>query len=278
MRALVTGSNSGFGRAIVGQLADAGMDVVASARRPEAAADLRREREGGRGAVDVAVLDVAVESSREQAIDEVFTRYGAIDVLVNNAGILRVGSLEDMPPKTLEQMFATNFFGPVDLARRLLPQMRARGAGRIVNVTAIGAVLCTPFLGAYCATKHALDSASASMDLEVRSFGVRVCSVLPGAFRTAIAANLSGDAEPPGAYAELVEDFASGLAERIEGGPDDLTPVTRAVLAAATDSAPRSRYLVGGPPHLGPLVDSLEAAHLAEAQRLGLEDGHDVRA
>lgn len=268
-RIVVTGSNSGFGRAIVEGFVRRGDDVVATMRRTEAGSDLERDRADGTGSVRVVELDVTDARSRREAVRTIIADHGTVDTLVNNAGFLHIGSVEDTSPEITERIYATNLFGPVELSRQFLPHMREQRAGRIVNVTAIGAVLCTPYLSAYCATKHALDAVSSALDLEVRPFGIRVSSVLPGAFRTEIFGNQPAS-EDSDVYRLATETFRAGLADRIEGSSSDLRPVVEAVLEAATAVSPEPRYLVGGPDHLGPLVLALNEAHVREAERLGL--------
>lgn len=269
MNVVVTGSSSGFGRAIVEGFARRGDTVIATVRRPEDNQDLVREATGQRGAVHLVQLDVADDASRHAAVAQILGEHGQIDVLVNNAGMIYIGSVEDTPSEVNERIFATNYFGPVELTRLVLPAMRASGAGRVVNVTAIGAVLCTPFLSSYCATKHALDATSCALDLEVRPFGIRVSSVLPGAFRTEIIGKMPEGSDSD-AYAASTGDFRDGLQQRIASASDDLSAVVDAVVDAATSASPEARYQVGGPDYLAPMVEILNDAHAKEAARLGL--------
>lgn len=270
---LVSGTSSGFGRAICLDLLRRGQTVVAGMRRPEAASELlERCRADGLPPPDVVGLDVTSHASRSAAVEGTLARHRRIDVLVNNAGIMHVGAFEDTPPSVFHDVLATNVTGTLELTRCVLPAMRAEGAGRIVNVTAIGALLSTPFLSAYVASKHALDAVAGALDLELRPFGIRSLSVLPGAFRTAIMSNSApaGDSPP---YAELASTFRSGLASRIDDGPADLSPITDAVARAAFDPDPPQRQVVAGRAmgtELAPVVEQLERLHHAEAQRLGL--------
>jgi NAD(P)-dependent dehydrogenase (short-subunit alcohol dehydrogenase family) len=243
---LVTGASSGFGRAIAEAFAARGDTVFGASRRPVAAPG-----------VTPVELDVTDRASRARALESV----GEVDVLVNNAGVLEVSSWEDQDESSLRAIFETNVFGPIALARAVIPGMRARGHGRIVNVSAIGAINPTAFLGAYTASKHALDAVSASLDAEVRPFGIRVAAVLPGAFETAILSRAPAR-ENGGPYAEAVAAYRSGLAQRLEDGGSDYSRVVAAVVAAATDDHPRRRTLVAGERMtelLGPIVDQLEA-------------------
>jgi NAD(P)-dependent dehydrogenase (short-subunit alcohol dehydrogenase family) len=168
MRILVTGAGSGIGRATAEVLAARGHEVVATARRPEVLAEL-----------DVALrlpLDVTSDASVAACLAEA----GELDALVNNAGITETGPLETYPQEALQRMFETNVFGPMRLIRGVVPAMRERGAGVIVNVTSVEGKVAAPLAGAYCATKHALEALSESLAFEVGHFGVRVAIVEPG--------------------------------------------------------------------------------------------------
>jgi NAD(P)-dependent dehydrogenase (short-subunit alcohol dehydrogenase family) len=247
--------------------AERGWTVIATMRTPTAADPAL----GSRSNVEVLELDVTDGASRERLIEEVVRRHGRIDVLVNNAGVGLVASVEDTEDRAERRLFETNYFGPVALIRKVLPIMRAQGGGRIVNVTAIGAIFSTPLLAAYCATKHALDAVSAAVDIEARPFGVRSSSVLPGQYRTSIT-----DKSPPpvitGAYRRIAEDMARSRAARMADVQTDLSPVAAAVLEAATAAEPCPRYLVGEgiADELETCVGELERLHRFDACRAGL--------
>ncbi len=163
-------------------------------------------------------------------------------------------------------MFDTNVFGAVAVTRAVLPYMRQRQAGRVIFVNAIGGILTTAYLGAYCASKHALDCIAAVFDLEVRPFGIRVSSVFPSAFRTSMSQNnvaLLGEGTD---YFEPTRAYREGLSQRIQNGPSDLSPVVDAIIDAATNPDPPLRYLVA--PHLKeilePAVNVLDGLHERE--------------
>jgi NAD(P)-dependent dehydrogenase (short-subunit alcohol dehydrogenase family) len=130
------------------------------------------------------------------------------------------------------------------MMRLVLPIMRDQASGRIVNITAIGAIFATPLYSAYCASKHALDSISAGADIDVRSFGVRVISVLPGQFKTSIAEKRlqSGLSAP---YQALSDAMARARAKRTSDVLTELSPVVNATIEAATHPDPKPRYVVG---------------------------------
>lgn len=269
---IVTGANSGFGQAIASAFAWRGDSVAAAMRTPARGTALLGAVAGAPGSLEIVRLDVTDAESMVTAVAEVIDRFGSVDVLVNNAGISHIGAFEDTPPETVERIFATNVLGPLELTRLVLPHMRAAGSGRIINVTAIGAVLCTPYLAAYVGSKHALDAATAALDLEVRPFGIRAVSVLPGPFRTSIAdtSDDDTDSEP---YRDAAGGFRTGLRQRMDAASDDLSGVVTAVVEAATSPAPAPRTVVASEvmtSTLAPMINLLVGLHDAEAERLGL--------
>ena len=263
---LITGCSSGFGAAIALAFAGRGDEVVATMRDPDRAPATLK----GLDNVEIAPLDVTDEGSRRAALDLVVGRYGRIDTLVNNAGIVASAAIEDTPEDLSRRIFEANYFGPVELMRAVLPIMRGQGGGRIVTVTAIGAILSTPLLGVYCASKHALDCAAAVVDIEGRPFGVRAPSVLPGQFKTAIMDKATRIVTEP--YQGISAALQATRASRAADVLSDLSPVTDAVIAAATDPEPKARYLagVGLALEVEPSIAELERLQSLGAQRSGL--------
>jgi NAD(P)-dependent dehydrogenase (short-subunit alcohol dehydrogenase family) len=264
---LITGCSSGFGLEFVRAFSQRGDRVVATVRDPSRAGVLDALVATEASAdVDIQQLDVRRQESIDATVRATLERYGRIDVLVNNAGIGAVGALEDVGDAVLRQVFDTNVFGAVALTRAVLPTMRRQGSGRIVFISAIGALLKTPYLGAYCASKHAIDCIAATFDIELRAFGVRASSVLPSAFQTRITDNMSTAFDDDSPYASAAREYYAGLSARVRNGPSDLSPVAAAVVEAATSEDPLQRYLVA--PHLadvlGPLVSTLEQLHQRE--------------
>ena len=263
---LITGCSSGFGEALALAFARRGDTVVATMRNPDAAPATLKGFEN----IEIAPLDVTDEGSRRFALDRTVSRHGRIDTLVNNAGIVAAASIEDTPEELSRRIFEANYFGPVELMRAVLPIMRGQGGGRIVTVTAIGAILSTPLLGVYCASKHALDCAAAVVDIEGRPFGVRAPSVLPGQFQTAIMDKATRIVTEP--YRGISDALQAARARHAADFLADLTPVTDAVIAAATDPEPKARYLagVGLALEVEPSIAELERLQSLGAQRSGL--------
>lgn len=265
--ALITGCSSGFGEAMAIAFAKRGYQVVATMRKPESApVSLKALVAAKPDDVMLAALDVTDADMRKAIIKQTVSRFGRIDLLINNAGVGARGSFEDTPDSQWRMMFETNLFGPLDLIRQALPVMRAQGAGRVINVTSVAAFLKTPFMSAYCASKHALDTATAAMDVETRSFGVRVVSVMPGPFKTALPQkSLDRSASQP--YAAIAESFNRNFDGLEAKAPEDISPVVNAALAAATDAEPMLRYQAGTEPvHILPPI----LAALAPLEKIGL--------
>jgi len=177
----ITGSSSGFGRAIVEETLRRGDRVVATLRKPEALGDLAA-RAGDR--LLLAALDVTRPEQVRASVASAIARFGRIDVLVNNAGFSIIGAVEETGDDDLRATMELMFFGAVATTREVLPHMRERRSGTIVQITSVGGLTTAPGFGAYCAAKHALEGLSECLSLEVAPLGIRVLIVEPGAFRT----------------------------------------------------------------------------------------------
>jgi NAD(P)-dependent dehydrogenase (short-subunit alcohol dehydrogenase family) len=187
-RWFITGANSGFGLAFVTAALAAGDEVVAAVRRPETFEEppLRKlaASASAAGRLTVVPLDVRDAAARAAAVQAA----GRVDVLVNNAGYGLLGAFEEVDEAELREAFEVMFFGPVALTRLVLPQMRARRGGTIVQISSMGGLLSFPGVGSYSAAKGALELASEALAAEVAPLGIRVLIVEPGAFRTGFAA------------------------------------------------------------------------------------------
>ena len=239
---LITGCSSGFGVGAAVALAKRGGTVVATMRNTAKAEPLREA--AGAAGVDlvIAPLDVTDSSSRERAVADVVARYGQIDVLINNAGICSIGASEMLGERNLRDQFETNVFAVYALTAAVLPGMRARRSGRIVNVSSVAAFFAPKYMMAYAATKHALDALSVEMDLELKDFNVRVTSVAPVGFGTALSSNVPPPPVEPvygDAPRKCYDDWVALLGKR-----SDISPVVDAIVEAATTPNPRLRYLV----------------------------------
>lgn len=265
--ALITGCSSGFGEAMALAFAERGYQVVATMRKPESAPGrLKALASAKPDDVVLAPLDVTDADMRKATVDMVVARFGSIDLLINNAGVGARGAFEDTPDSQWRTMFETNLFGPLDLVRLVLPIMRAQGAGRIINVTSVAAIMKTPFMSAYCASKHAFDAATAALNIETRSYGVQVVSVMPGPFKTALPQK-SLDRQASAPYAMIADTFNRNFDGMESHAPEDISPVVDAAIAAATDAQPKLRYTAGTEVVriLPPILDAL-----APMEKIGL--------
>lgn len=183
---VVTGCSSGLGtclaRAILKSSPTTGHKLIATSRDPSKTPELVKEIESQGGTW--LPLDVGSPSTLAAQAEAVFQVYGKIDVLINNAGTGVAGSVEDRSVDEARFVFEANFFGPLQLIKQILPSMRERGSGTIVNISSSSVYQAPPTLGIYAASKSALDSISASLASEVAGFGVRVIVPVPGGMTT----------------------------------------------------------------------------------------------
>ena len=175
---LITGASSGIGRATAELLAGRGYQVFGGVR----AAATTRPLAG----VELVPLDVRDEASVKACVEEVRSRAGRIDVLINNAGVNLVGAVEETSIGQAQALFDTNVIGVLRMIQAVLPGMRRQGAGLIVNISSILGFIPAPFMGVYASTKHAIEGLSESLDHEVRAFGIRVVLIEPHYIRTSL--------------------------------------------------------------------------------------------
>jgi NAD(P)-dependent dehydrogenase (short-subunit alcohol dehydrogenase family) len=240
--ALVTGSSSGIGLATAVHFARHGYEVYAGVRG--AAPELTRAIEAEALAIRPVPLDVDHDASVERGVGEVMGQAGRIDVLVNNAGIGGGGALEDVPVDFARAMFETNYFGAIRMIRAVLPGMRARRTGAIVNVSSVAGVVAIAGHGHYSAVKHALEAASEVLAQEVHGFGIRVAIIEPGVVLTPIFSKARRFSDPTSPYADHVRRLLLFYQKQF---PHAAQPadVAAAIHVAVTTDTPRLRWLVG---------------------------------
>ncbi|HYT68274.1 MAG TPA: SDR family oxidoreductase [Vicinamibacterales bacterium] len=183
---LITGTSTGLGYATAMSLASAGQDVFASMRNPSRAPELQALATKDKLPITVIQMDVDDDASVKAGIKTVLDARGHIDVLVNNAGIAWMGSVEEMPLDQFRQVMETNYFGALRCMQAVLPSMRARRSGRIINISSVAGKVSSAGHGAYAASKFALEGLAESLAAEVRPFNVRVNLVEPGVIETSI--------------------------------------------------------------------------------------------
>ncbi len=196
-RVLITGASKGIGLATALAFARAGHRVAAGMRNPAQASELGEIAARENIDITTEVMDVDDDGSVTRAIERVEQQMGAIDVLVNNAGIERIGAIENVSVDDIRAVMETNYFGAARCIKAVLPGMRERRSGCIVNVTSISGRLAGSPMGPYAASKFALEALSECLAQEVKPYNVRVLVVEPGIIDTSMAARISADSEEP---------------------------------------------------------------------------------
>ncbi len=241
---LITGTSTGIGRAAAEMLAAKGYRVLATMRTPEKGLDLAANAKANGWDLTVVRLDVRDEASVRGALDQA----GDIDVLVNNAGFEVWGPLEEMTVDDVKDQFETNVYGPFRLITAVLPRMRQRGSGVIVNVSSVAGRVSAPLNGLYSASKFALEALSETIHYEVGHFGVRCHIVEPGGVATPFPDNrrlvgaAAGDEGSP--YRELITQWEAA-ADRLTGGARAQPEDVAAAILDAIETGDKLRYPVG---------------------------------
>jgi NAD(P)-dependent dehydrogenase (short-subunit alcohol dehydrogenase family) len=253
---LITGCSTGLGRALAQAALDRGDNVAATARD---AATTQPLVDAHPETALALTLDVTNPAQITAAVSAAEERFGAIDVLVNNAGYGYRSAVEEAEDSDVQTLFATNFFGPVALIKAVLPRMRARRHGAIVNISSIGARLSPPGSGYYAASKAALEALTASLRKEVEPLGITAMIVEPGAFRTDFSGrSLAQSAHPIDDYADTAgrrrkeHDTSTGTQQ------GDPAKAAHAIITAVDSSHP-PLMLVLGPDALSNFRGSLDA-------------------
>jgi NAD(P)-dependent dehydrogenase (short-subunit alcohol dehydrogenase family) len=240
---LITGCSTGLGRALAQAVLAGGDNAVVTARDAANVEDLAKAHPDTALAL---ALDVTDPAQVADAVRRAEARFGGVDVLVNNAGYGYRAAVEEGDPADVERLFATDFFGPVALIKAVLPGMRARRAGAIVNVSSIGARICPPGSGYYAAAKAALEGMSGSLRKELQPLGITVTAVEPGAFRTDFAGRSLTQS------ATVIADYADTAGKRrkehdtVHGTqPGDPAKAAQALITAVRDGKAPELLLLG---------------------------------
>jgi NAD(P)-dependent dehydrogenase (short-subunit alcohol dehydrogenase family) len=238
----VTGATSGFGLAIAEAAVVAGDFVIAAVRRPEQFAEFAEAHPGQTEAVRLDVTDTKAGAA---AVADAEAKHGRIDVLVNNAGRGQVGAVEETTEDDLRALFELHFFGPAALTRAVLPGMRARRGGAIVQMSSYGGQVTAPGFSAYAATKFALEGFSEALASEVGSLGIRVLIVEPGAFRTSFSGGGLVQSAEISDYADTVGPTRSMITGIDGSQPGDPARAAEAILDALAADNPPLRLPLG---------------------------------
>lgn len=247
---IITGASSGIGEAAARRLVRGGAKVVLSARRAERLDALARELDPAGATVLAVAGDVTSAPDRQQLVAATLAKFGRIDGLVNNAGYGTRGPVEIVPVDAIRKNFETNVFSLIALTQLVLPHLRERGSGCIVNIGSVAGRIARPLSSIYDSTKHALEALTDGLRGELKPFGVRVTLIRPGFILTEFidAASKASDqfTDHAGPYEPYLAGFRVGSEKlrRVAGVPDD---IARLVEKALTSDHPAARY--SGPFH-----------------------------
>ncbi|WP_144892155.1 SDR family oxidoreductase [Flavobacterium tiangeerense] len=233
---LITGGSSGIGKSIGEFLQQKGFTVYGTSRNPERIVE---------SVFPLVALDVRDANSIRAAVAKVIETSGRLDVVINNAGVGITGPLEEIPMEEMKNNFETNFFGPIEVMKAVLPQMRSQKAGLIINVTSIAGYMGLPYRGIYSASKGALELITESLRMEVKSFGVHIANVAPGDYATNIA---SGRFHAPvvvgSAYEIPYRNTLKTMDEHVDSGRNP-NEMAEAVYKIIQTPNPKIHYKIG---------------------------------
>jgi len=232
----ITGGSSGIGRSIGEFLFEKGYTVFGTSRSPDSVKDSK---------FPLIAMDVRSTESISMAIAQVIAKAGTIDVLVNNAGVGITGPVEEIPTAEIRNHFEVNLFGPIEVIKAALPQMRIQKSGLIINITSIAGYMGLPYRGIYSAAKGALELVTESLRMEVKSQGIIITSAAPGDFATNIATGRYHAPVLPGSpYEAPYGNTLKELNEHVDGGSNPLQ-MAEAVYAIMKTPHPAVHYRVG---------------------------------
>ena len=264
---LVTGANSGIGLVTALELAGAGYDVVGSVRSADKADKVHAVAKGRGVELRTVLLDVDDDASCRAGLEEVAALTdGGPWAVVNNAGWAQSGAVEDVSDEQARAQLETNVVAPMRIARLVLPAMRERGEGRIVNISSVAGRMSTPLMGWYCASKHALEAVTDALRMEVEADGVRVVLVEPGMFGTDIWSAARAGGFPDASTARYAAAYARAEAVSRRGADKLPDPdwVARTVRVALANPVPLARYVVGADAVGGILAETLAPTVLTD--------------
>ena len=232
---LITGATSGIGKETALLLASKGFLVYGTARNIEDKNLPFR----------LLPMDVRNETSIKEAIQQILTEVGRIDILINNAGVGITGAVEELPAEQLHNVFTTNLYGAIAVIQQVLPSMRAQGSGRIINIASIAGYMGLPFRGAYSASKGALLLMSEALRMEVKQFGIEVTTISPGDYATDIASRrYHAPVNENSPYAEVYAKQLRLMNEHVDSGGDP-KEMAEKILKVINTKHPKVHYKQG---------------------------------
>ncbi|KIC66703.1 oxidoreductase [Pseudarthrobacter phenanthrenivorans] len=264
---LITGCSTGLGRALAEAVLASGHNAVVTARNVDAVEDIVAGFPDTSLALPLDVTDKAQISAAVKAAED---QFGAIDVLVNNAGYGYRAAVEEADDADIRRLFDTNFFGAVDMIKAVVPGMRANKSGSILNISSIGARITPPGSGYYAATKAALEGMSGSLRNELKPLGINVTAIEPGGFRTDFAGrSLTQSTTAIGDYADTAGKRRKEVDTAHGTQPGDPDKAARAIMAVVESANPPGLLVLG--------TDAFGAfGKVAEAQRAELDQWREL--
>lgn len=233
---LITGGSSGIGKSIGEFLTSKGYDVFGTSRNPERYSDSKFK---------LIALDVADTISIAKAVQTVVETSGRLDVLINNAGAGITGPIEEIPDEEIKRNFETNLFGPINVIKAVLPQMRKQNSGLIINITSIAGYMGLPYRGIYSASKGALELITEAFRMEVRNFNIHMTNVAPGDFATNIAAGRYTAPVVKGSpYETVYKNTLHLMNEHVDNGQNPKI-MAEVILKIINTTNPKIHYKVG---------------------------------
>lgn len=233
---LITGGSSGIGKAIGEFLFNKGFTVYGTSRNPEKYLD---------SIFPLIAVDVRDPSSIARAIEEIMTLSNQLDVVINNAGVGITGPVEETPTSEMRNNFETNFFGPIEVIKAVLPYMRKQKSGLILNITSIAGYMGLPYRGIYSASKGALELVSEALSIEVKSFGIHIVTIAPGEFATSIASNRYHSPIIEDSVYKIPYENTLGMMNDHMNSGDNPSDFAKEVYAIIEDKNPNLHYKIG---------------------------------
>jgi NAD(P)-dependent dehydrogenase (short-subunit alcohol dehydrogenase family) len=245
---LITGATDGLGKAAALLLAERGYRVFAAGRSPEKRAQLDARARQQKMPLESLEMDVCDDGSVQRAVASVYQKTGAIDVLINNAGFVQVGAVEDLCMEDWRRQFETNFFGVIRVSQAVLPRMRERRSGRILMMSSISGFVTPPTQGAYSASKHAIEALSNALRHELYPFGIHTILIQPGYIMTNIQTTAMALVQPhqekfkTGPYARIYASYLENAAATRAHSKTTPEDCARVILKAIEAPRPKARY------------------------------------
>ncbi len=266
---LITGCSSGIGRSAAAALLTRGHTVYATARRAESVDELREAFASFGDRTRVRRLDVTEPATSEEVLADITSREGRLDALVNNAAFGQIGAVEELTADQLRRQYEVNVIGICELTRRVIPEMRRAGKGRIINVSSVVAHVSTPLMGAYNSSQAALTALTESLRMEMVGTGIDTILIEPGVIATSFRDNAMKTrddlaAEASSRYQAVHAAWLDRWRKRLAGGVTPASAVADSIVHAIESPRPRTRYRITAAARFAPFVFALLPDRIAD--------------